>query len=332
MRYVTFSLRQSPETTRLGVIHPDGIVDVALLWEWTQPEEKLAGKAPPETLQALLQRGHKGLEFFRSCLDRLEQDPGSVQAPLVNPYERIKLHAPLIRPPSIRDFYAFEEHVHNAYAIRGESIPDEWYHIPVFYFSNPEAIFAPEDLIPYPRGTNELDYELEVAAVIGQPGRDILPQCAEEHIAGYMIMNDWSARDFQKEETRVRLGPAKAKDFATSLGPWVVTLDEIKERATGRPGVFDLEMVARVNGKERSRGNFASIHFSMGEILARASQNCTLYPGDVIGTGTVGSGCLLEVTRGNGPYLNPGDEVELEVECLGVLKNIIGPSLLPGQI
>ena len=204
------------------------------------------------------------LESVRGSIDALKHNPASAHPPLVTPSDGAKLRAPIIRPPSIRDFYAFEPHVRAAYDIRGQAIPPEWYRMPVFYFSNPGAVYANGDTIPYPRGTHELDYELELAVVIGKAGRDILPECAEEHIAGLMIMNDWSARDFQREETPVRLGPAKAKDFATSLGPWLVTLDEVKGRAAGRPGVFNLEMIARVNGEERSRGNFASILFFDG--------------------------------------------------------------------
>jgi fumarylacetoacetate (FAA) hydrolase len=220
--------------------------------------------------------------------------------------DEVRLLAPVARPPSIRDFYAFEEHVANAARVTGRpGIPEEWYELPVFYFSNPAAIYGPDEEIPYPDGSEELDYELEVAAVIGAEGR----------IGGFTIMNDWSARDLQRQEMRVGLGPAKGKDFATSLGPVVVTPDEL--------GDLRLEMVARVNGEERSRGNLGSIYHSWEAILARAGHNTQLVPGDVIGSGTVGSGCILE--RGDGRWLRPGDEIELEVEAIGVLRNKIGP-------
>jgi fumarylacetoacetate (FAA) hydrolase len=332
MRLVTFSLLERPGNVLLGAIIPTGVVNVPLTWEQARQTAGLLAGPAPKTMQELLALGHKGIEGVRGSLDMLKHDPNSNHPPLVNSAENIILRAPIIQPRSIRDFYAFEQHVKTAYDIREQPIPPEWYRFPVFYFGNIGAFYASGETIPYPRGTHELDYELELAVVVGKAGRDILPECAEEHIAGFMIMNDWSARDLQREETRVRLGPAKAKDFATSLGPWLVTLDEVKARAAGRPGVFNLEMIARVNGEERSRGNFSSIHYSLGDILARASQNCTLYPGDVIGTGTVGSGSLLEVTRGKGPYLKPGDEVELEVDCLGTLRNRIGDSLRPGLI
>jgi fumarylacetoacetate (FAA) hydrolase len=205
-------------------------------------------------------------------------------------------------PPSVRDFYAFEQHVKNARAVtgRGEVVP-EWYEIPAFYFSNPAAIYGPDDEIPYPEGTQKLDYELEVAAVIGAKGE----------IAGFTVMNDWSARDLQRQEMAIGLGPAKGKDFATSLGPVIVTADELGDL-----------MVARVNGEERSRGHLADMHWSWEQIVEHAARNTELRPGDVIGSGTVGTGCILE--HGDERWLQPGDEVELEIEGIGILRNRIG--------
>ena len=222
------------------------------------------------------------------------------------PLEDVRLLAPVPRPPSVRDAYAFEEHIRNAARVTGRpGVPDEWYQLPVFYFSNPAAIYGPGDEIPFPAGSEELDYELEVAAVIGAQGA----------IGGFTIMNDWSARDLQRKEMKVGLGPAKGKDFATSLGPVVVTPDEL--------GDLRLEMVARVNGQERSRGNMGDMYHSWEAILERAAANTQLVPGDVIGSGTVGTGCILE--HGDGRWLQPGDVVELEVEGIGVLRNVVGP-------
>jgi fumarylacetoacetate (FAA) hydrolase len=184
-------------------------------------------------------------------------------------------------------------------------VPEEWYRLPVFYFSNPNAIYGPEDEIPYPEGTEELDYELEVAAVIGAEGR----------IGGFTVMNDWSARDLQREEMKVGLGPAKGKDFATSIGPILVTPDELDGSSA--------TMVARVNGEERSRGELADMHFSWEQLVAHAGRNTELRPGDILGSGTVGTGCILE--HGDGRWLRPGDVVELEVEGIGVLRNRVGP-------
>lgn len=219
------------------------------------------------------------------------------------PLSAVELLAPVPQPPAVRDFFAFEQHVATTRGNRGASVPDEWYEIPVFYFTNPAAIYGPDEDIPYPSGTTMLDYELEVAAVIKEGGE----------IGGFTIMNDWSARDLQRKETRVGLGPAKGKDFATSIGPVLVTPEEFD----GSHG----EMIARVNGEERSRGNLADLYHSWEAMIARASENTTLRPGDVIGSGTVGTGCILE--HDDGRWLRPGDVVELEVEGLGVLRNRI---------
>lgn len=231
-----------------------------------------------------------------------------------------------IRPTTLRDAYAFEQHVKTANKNRGRDVPEEWYQFPVFYFTNPNAVFGHEDVIPYPSYTNALDFELEIAAVIGKAGMDIQPEDAPAHIFGYTIFNDWSARDVQRKEMLVGLGPAKGKDFASSFGPIIVTHEALADRATDRPGVYDLSMVARVNGKELSRGNFKDIYWSFGEIVARASEAVMLYPGDVIGSGTVGTGCLLELTKFQGPWLQPGDVVELEIERIGILRNTVSPS------
>jgi fumarylacetoacetate (FAA) hydrolase len=216
----------------------------------------------------------------------------------------VRLHAPVPLPPSIRDFIAFEEHIATTRGRRGQEVPPFWYQEPVFYFSNPAAVIGPDDVVPYPAGTDMLDYELEVAAVIG----------AQQEIAGFTVMNDWSARDFQQGEVTVGLGPAKAKDFATSLGPVLVTVDE-----------FDgthAQMQARVNGELLSSGQLSDIFHPWESILERAARNTRLLPGDVLGSGTVGTGCLLELA--DRPYLQPGDVVELIVEGIGALRNTIG--------
>jgi fumarylacetoacetate (FAA) hydrolase len=217
--------------------------------------------------------------------------------------DEVRLLAPVLHPPAVRDFYAFEEHVRTARASRGLEMPPEWYRQPVFYFSNPAAIYGPDQEVLYPEGTEELDYELEVAAIVGAEGR----------IGGFTVMNDWSARDLQRAEMTVGLGPAKGKDFATSLGPVVVTPDEF-------PG-DDAEMVARVNGEERSRGNLRDLYHSWERIREHAARNTLLRAGDVLGSGTVGTGCILEL--GDGRWLQRGDVVELEVEGIGVLRNTV---------
>jgi 2-keto-4-pentenoate hydratase/2-oxohepta-3-ene-1,7-dioic acid hydratase in catechol pathway len=200
---------------------------------------------------------------------------------------------------------AFEEHIRNARASRGLEVPDAWYELPVFYFSNPGAIYADGAEIPKPADTGALDYELELACVIGENGR---PE-------GFTIMNDFSARDLQGLEMRVGLGPAKGKDFATALGPVLVSPDEL-------PPDLDMRAVARVNGEVRTDSRTGGMHYSWEQLLEAAARNTPgLLAGEVIGSGTVGHGCILE--HGDGRWLQTGDEVELEIEGIGVLRNRI---------
>jgi fumarylacetoacetate (FAA) hydrolase len=231
---------------------------------------------------------------------------------------------PILRPPGLRDFYAFEGHVRTVWERRGGEVPETWYRLPIFYFSNVSEIRGPDDPVWAPAGSVELDYELEVAALIDTPVTDLPADRGEEAIGGYMILNDWSARDLQREETVVRLGPAKGKDFASTIGPWLVTPDELAgaRDASGRGP--DLAMTATVNGTETSRGRWSDAQFSFGEMVARASADARLRPGDLLGSGTVGTGCLLEVRDETlGRYLQPGDEVVLAVERLGSLRTPI---------
>jgi fumarylacetoacetate (FAA) hydrolase len=246
--------------------------------------------------------GDRVIQLAAQTLESFFTGGGHAREHAEYPLDEVRLLAPIRRPPSVRDFYAFEEHVRNARAVtgRGEVVP-EWYEIPVFYFSNPAAIYGPDEDVPYPDGTEELDYELECAAIIGAEGR----------IGGFTVLNDWSARDLQRREMAVGLGPAKGKDFATSLGPVVVTPDEFD----GRGGA----MIARVNDEERSRGDLGELYHDWDAMLAQAAWNTRLLPGDVIGSGTVGSGCILE--HGDGRWLQRGDVVELEIEGIGTLRN-----------
>jgi fumarylacetoacetate (FAA) hydrolase len=230
----------------------------------------------------------------------------------------VQFGPPILAPPTLRDFYAFEQHVGTMWKRRDMEIPEAWYRLPIFYFSNTSEIRGPDEPVWAPRGSSELDYELEVAALIDTPVRDLDAARGEEAIGGYLILNDWSARDLQREETTVRLGPAKGKDFASSIGPWLVTPDELADARTGKG--YDLAMTASVNGTELSRGSWSSAHFSFGEMVERASADVRLRPGDLLGSGTVGTGCLLEIRDETlGRYLEPGDTVTLAIERLGEL-------------
>ncbi|GIW87451.1 MAG: hypothetical protein KatS3mg108_1775 [Isosphaeraceae bacterium] len=233
------------------------------------------------------------------------------------------MSGPLPPVASLRDFYAFEEHVRRCRAQRGLDMVPEWYQIPVFYFGNPATVVGDGAEVCAPRGSSALDYELELACVIGQECRDLpADDRAMEVVAGFTIMNDWSARDLQALEMKVGLGPSKGKDFATSLGPTLVPFEKLRDRYVG--GRLDLWMTARVNGRELSRGNAATMYWTWPQLLAHASRDSVLRPGDVLGSGTVGSGCILELTPESvGGWLRPGDRVELEVERLGRLTNRI---------
>src|SRR5262249_40868233 len=226
-------------------------------------------------------------------------------------------------PPvaSIRDFYAFEQHVRTCRRQRGLDMVPQWYQVPVFYFSNPAGVIGPDDPVAAPHGSEALDYELELACVVATEARDLpADDRALECVAGFTIMNDWSARDLQRVEMAVGLGPSKSKDFATSLGPEVVTFDELQDRY--RDGRLHLEMTATVNGKRLSHGNGGSMYWTWPQLLAHASRDTVLRPGDVLGSGTVGTGCILELTpEAVGGWLKPGDVVELTIERLGTLRN-----------
>ena len=245
--------------------------------------------------------------------------PAAIGEP--EPLDRVQLLTPVPEPPSIRDFYAFEAHVATARKSRGLEMEPDWYDLPVFYFSNPAGVLGPGDPVHAPRDTEELDYELEVAAVIGRECADVAPHDWLEVVAGFTVMDDWSARDLQRREMALNLGPAKGKDFGTSLGPVLVTPEELLDDR----GVPFGAMVARVNGDEWSRGELADLHHPWGTLIAHASRDARLRVGDVIGSGTVGTGCILELGLVHGrdryPYLVSGDEVELEVEGIGVLPN-----------
>lgn len=233
-------------------------------------------------------------------------------------------HPLSLPPPSFRDFYSFEEHVRNARRRRGSDVPPEWYEAPVFYFSNAVSVVGHEAPIRRPPDTRELDFELEWAVVIGREGRDIPVEEADGYVAGFAVLNDWSARDLQRREMKVGLGPCKGKDFATSVGPVLTLPEEVADRVVEdgpRGKRYDLEMRARVNGVELSRGNTREMHWTWAEMIAFASRNTVLLPGDLLGSGTVGTGCLLEREPGTVPWLQPGDVVELEIERLGVLRN-----------
>ena len=231
--------------------------------------------------------------------------------------------APVPDPQSFRDFYAFEQHVRSARKLRGLDMHPDWFKIPIFYFSNPVALFGHGANITYPKGTEELDFELEFAILMADGGSNISAEDASDHIAGYTICNDWSARDLQREEMAMSLGPAKGKDFATSFGPYMVTPDEL-DKFWDEKGKLHLRMTCHVNGELISDGNTNDLYHPFEKMIERASLNTKLLPGDYLGSGTVGTGCILELRPENtGGWLKKGDVVKMEIEQLGVLENKI---------
>ena len=278
-------------------------------------------RQPVTTLDEHLTRGLR-VAAIGELLERFAQRDEADEAVL--DATDLAFGPPLLHAPALRDFYAFEVHVAAAWARRGGEVPEAWYRLPVFYFSNVSELRGPDEAVWAPRGSLELDYELEIAALVDTSVRDLAEERAEEAIGGYTILDDWSARDLQRDETQVRLGPAKGKDFASSIGPWLVTPDELADARTSGSTAPHLEMSATVNGVETSRGTWASSHYSFAQMLARASADVTVRPGELLGSGTVGTGSLMESReRTIGRYLQPGDEVVLEVERLGRLRTPI---------
>lgn len=299
---------------RVGVADDERLVDVtagygAVLADRGEgrPAEVAAAAAPSEML-AFLRRGDRAFEAAREAtefVDETDASAGPDGAQLRYRRDEVRLLSPLPRPNSIRDFMVVEEHVRNSL----DDPPDVWYEMPVYYKGNPDTVVPPDADVEWPSYTDKLDYELEIAAIVGKGGRDVPAERAEEHIAGYTIFNDFSARDIQLREMQAQLGPAKGKDFANGLGPVLVTPDEID--------VENLEVSARVNGEVWSDGSMGEMHHSFAEIIEHASRAEPIHPGDVLGSGTVGNGCGLELDR----WIEPGDVIELEAKGIGTLRH-----------
>jgi 2-keto-4-pentenoate hydratase/2-oxohepta-3-ene-1,7-dioic acid hydratase in catechol pathway len=315
MKLASFEVETSiGPVRRLGVVDDEWLVDVtagygAVLADRgeQQPAKVATVIAPPEMI-AFLQRGDRALEAAREAVeftDETDTSVGPEGAQLRYRRNEVRLHSPLPRPNSIRDFMVIEEHVRNSL----DDPPDVWYEMPVYYKGNPDTVVRPGADVEWPAYTDKLDYELEIAAVIGKQGRDISSERAEEYIAGYTIFNDFSARDVQMQEMAAQLGPAKGKDFANGLGPVLVTSDEIN--------VEDLNVSARINGEVWSDGSLGEMYHSFSDIVEHVSRAETLYPGDVLGSGTVGNGCGLELNR----WIEPGDVIELKASGIGTLRH-----------
>jgi fumarylacetoacetate (FAA) hydrolase len=329
MKLVTYVAPGPDAVERAGVLHGGLVLDLERLGAWARREHETLPPLPSSVL-GLLRLGDEGMAAARRALDLAERARAEdlrAEAGLARGLGEVRLRTPVPDPPTIRDFYAFEQHVKAARARRGLGMIPEWYQIAVFYFTNTAALYGAEEPVPYPRHSHELDFELEIAAVIGREGKDIPAEDAPAYIAGYMVMNDWSARDLWRQEAPLNMGPAKGKDFATSLGPWLVTSDELEGRrlGSGKDERYDLAMTGRINGDQLTNANFKDITYTFPQMIERASMGVRLRPGDILGSGTCGTGCILELGTERHRWLEPGDVVELEIEHLGLLRNTIAP-------
>lgn len=326
MKLVTFQSKTGSKVgLRVGGKDPIGakIIDVAAALEWLKVP---SSASLAHDMIALIENWKAIQPELKRVLTAF--DEGNLPYSLYSPEVAISLLSPVPRPLSMRDGYAFRQHVEAARRNRGVPMIPEFDHFPVFYFTNHLAVTGPGPIAVRKLARDRLDFELEVAIVVGKKGRNIPAARADEHIFGYLIMNDWSARALQMEEMKLNLGPAKGKDFATSLGPYLVTRDGLASFAKNDPNGerHSLRMKGFVNGKQVSDGNLADMSWTFAQILERVSYGVTVYPGEVIGSGTVGTGCFLELNGSkitDNQWLQPGDKVVMEVDELGKLENTI---------
>jgi len=330
MKLVTFQVKTPIGLfNRIGCLSSNLIIDLnsayASYLYYERSEEgiyALAKASIPSDMIQFLQLGStsyeasiKGKEFVERGLRRNEQLVGPKSEQITYRRDDIRLLAPIPRPKSIRDFMGFKKHLETALKKRGKSIPKVWYEIPIYHKGNPNTVAGPDDPILWPSYTEKLDYELELGMYIGKKGTNISKKKAVEHIVGYTIFNDISARDRQMAEMEVSMGPAKGKDFNNSniMGPCLVTTDELHSK------IKNLKMISRINGKITCEGNSGDMYWKWEDMIEYCSQDETLYPGEFFGSGTVGGGCGAELDK----WVKPGDIVELEIEGIGILKNEI---------
>lgn len=299
MKVVRFELKDSPGQPKIG------FADVANNQALDAPA--VLAKAG---IQSPLHRAVDIVEYNTELGGALAQQLKDLSSFDVPRWDLSEIaYLPCIEAGSLRDFIAFEQHIKTVRDKRGAEVPPAWYELPVYYKGNYRTLIGHEQPITWPRYSELMDYELELACVVGKQGINLTAEEAPAYIGGYTVMNDWSARDIQFRESSVGLGPSKGKDFGTSIGPWLVTPDEFNP--------LDARMTARINGKLWSDGNIGTIHWSFPQMIAHVSMDEAIYPGDILGSGTVGGGCAAE----HGHWLQNGDLVELEVEGIGVLQS-----------
>ena len=303
MKLLTFT-KGNPEKCLLGLLVNDKVLDLNLASK---------NKIPPDMLSFI-----QGQEQFLNQAKELVKNPDPTTLYSI---ADIEIKAPILTPPSLKDFFAFEEHAKAGAKRRNEQIPDQWYEIPAYYKGNHREIYGFGDEIPWPYYTKRLDFECEIACVIGKKGKNISESDAKKYIFGYMIFNDFSARDIQKKEMLLRMGPAKGKDFANSFGPYLVTKDEVEP-------LQDFAMKVSVNKEVWSTGHFKDQYWGFPLMVSYVSQEETIYPGDILGSGTFYKGCGLDLDR----WIQPGDTIELEVPILGMLRNKVSHPINQKQL
>ena len=305
MKLLTYDTGSGP---RCGVLNGEQVVDVTAL---------LGEHRTLRDVRELLEFDDSSVDRVREALARSSGAPGSALT-------QVRLRAPVLRPPTVRDFMIYEEH---ATAQGTREREEAWYRMPIFYFSNPLCMYGTEEQVPYPTAAEMLDYELELGCVVGKEGTNVTEADAMDYIAGFLIFNDWSCRDLQRDESAVGLGPAKGKDSGSSIGPWLVTPDEMAPFM--RDGRLHIKCSVRVNGDDwLTEAEGGESWHTWGSLIERASRDSRIAPGDVLGSGTVGGGSIAEAIRKGyekARFLQPGDVVEHEAEGIGVLRNTIGP-------
>ncbi|PHR96355.1 MAG: 2-hydroxyhepta-2,4-diene-1,7-dioate isomerase [Oceanobacter sp.] len=321
MKLVTFDDSAGRGPKRIGAVLDNNVIDLnaalaSRLATGATIERAaiMANAAIPDDMVAFLAGGPASMDQAKSALEHsANADEGTDGQPIERSLSKVRLLAPVPRPASIRDTISFEGHMRAFERRTGKTTPDLWYDRPIYYKGNPATVVGPEAEIRWPAYAEKLDYELEFGIIVGKTGCDVAEADAHSHIAGYLIFNDFSARDVIPGEVSVNLGPSKGKDFDTgnAMGPWLVTPDEID--------ASNLNMTARINGETWSEGNSSDMYWTFEQMIAFMSQSETLHPGDFIGSGTVENGCGDEMDK----WLSPGNVVELEVDGLGLLRNTI---------
>lgn len=326
--YVELPLDRESLVVRLGALSGEEcVIDLPVAQTWAQGRHGFRARELPGSMMALLNNWEDDAPHLAALLDLLPGDEcidlkGAGRQPVARSRADVLLLPPLPNSVSLRQFDGFEKHVRNVQRLHSRAIPKAWQAAPLFSYGNPMTIYGPDHPVGIPQQSAALDYGLEVACVLSRSGRDIAPEEANDFIAGYMVANNWGVRDLEEDETDGGVGPTKARDFATTIGPALVTADELDDRREGEGADlrYGLTMSARVNGLQKSQGNFGDIHWTFAQMIARASQDVTLYSGEIFTSGAVETGTLYEQgAMDRDEWLKPGDRVECEIERLGTL-------------